>query len=290
LADLHGRVVAFLEARRAPELADLITRHHGVPLSAPCLREVHQPDAPELVVAVGQLCSDDVHIAIFLTGVGTATIFEAARRQGREPELLAALARKRVVVRGPKPVAVLRKAGVRLDLLAPPPHTTQELLAALAAWDLRGQRVAVQLYGAPNPEFLDALTARGAEVITLSPYAWDRPVDAEPVLRLIDALRAGSVDVLAGTSASQVDNFFDIAREHGHETAVRQALQRIPVAAQGPVCAAAFERNGIPITITPPTGHMGALVLAIADHFEGHGSMGAEGQRSGGVAGVMHDA
>ncbi len=49
---------------------------------------------------------------------------------------------------------------------------------------------------------------------------------------------------------------------------MRQALARIPVAAQGPVCAATFERLGVAVTITPPTGHMGALVLAVARYFD----------------------
>src|ERR1051326_2291610 len=47
-ADLRGKVVAFLEGRRSSELANLIERHHGVPLAAPCLREVHSPGAPQL--------------------------------------------------------------------------------------------------------------------------------------------------------------------------------------------------------------------------------------------------
>ena len=33
-----------LEGRRGVELADLIRRHNGVPLAAPCLREVHTPE------------------------------------------------------------------------------------------------------------------------------------------------------------------------------------------------------------------------------------------------------
>jgi hypothetical protein len=41
MADLQGRVIAYLEARRADELAGLITRHGGVALAAPCLRELH---------------------------------------------------------------------------------------------------------------------------------------------------------------------------------------------------------------------------------------------------------
>src|SRR5438105_1801492 len=153
MADLGGRVVAFLEARRANELAELIRRHGGVPYPAPCLREVHQPEAPELDCAVDELCDDAVSVAIFMTGVGTTTLLDAARVRGREAELLAALARKRVAVRSPKPLAPLRKAGVRVDLMAPEPHTSPVLLQALADWPLDGRRVAVHLYGGPDPEF-----------------------------------------------------------------------------------------------------------------------------------------
>lgn len=268
MANLGGRVIAILEARRAAELAGLIARHHGVAFSAPCLRELHQPDAPELAAAIDTLCGDDVHVAIFLTGVGTSTIFDAARLHAREEELLAALARKRIAVRGPKPTAVLRKRGVRIDLTAPSPNTTRELFAALDVWDLQGVAVAVQLYGAPVPEFRAALEARGARVTEMSPYAWDRPIDAEPILRLLDALDAGAIAVLAGTSASQVENLFAIAQEHGRAGVLRRALQVIPVAAQGPVCAAAFAREGVPVSIIPEHGHMGGLVLAIARYFD----------------------
>jgi uroporphyrinogen-III synthase len=190
LADLGGRVVAFLEARRSAELADLITRHRGVPYPAPCLREVHRPDAPELAAAVGQLCGMGVQVAVFLTGVGTETILEAARRLGREKDLHDALACMKVAARGPKPVAVLRKAGVRIDVQAPEPHTTRELLAAMDAWDLQGKTVAVQLYGGPNPELREGLEERGAQVLEISPYVWERPSDPGPILGLIEDLEA----------------------------------------------------------------------------------------------------
>lgn len=270
MADLQGRVVAFLEARRATELASLIQRHGGVPYSAPCLREVHDPATPDLAGAVERLCDPAVAAAIFLTGVGTATIFEAARLRGREQELLAALDRKRVAARGPKPSAVLRKAGVRIDLVSPAPHTSDDLLAALAAWDLRDRDVAVQLYGGPPPPLCAALAERGARIVTLTPYTWARPEQVVPVLDLIRALALGQVQALAATNTAQVANLFTIAREHGEEPTLRRALRDVPVAAQGPVCAGAFEREGVPVAILPEHGHMGGLVLAIAGYFADH--------------------
>src|SRR5690242_17704917 len=100
MADLQQRVVAFLEGRRTAELADLIQRHNGVPLAAPCLREVHTPDSPILQASISSALNADVSVAIFLTGVGTSTVFESADLMGREDDLRELLERATVVVRG----------------------------------------------------------------------------------------------------------------------------------------------------------------------------------------------
>src|SRR5205823_1763804 len=131
MADLGRRVVAFLEGRRTAEMADLIQRHNGVPFAAPCLREVHTPEAPVLQSSLARVLAAEPNVAIFLTGVGTATVFDAARLMKREADLRQQLAAATVVVRGPKPTAVLRKLEVRIDRTAPPPNTTAEVLAVL---------------------------------------------------------------------------------------------------------------------------------------------------------------
>jgi uroporphyrinogen-III synthase len=263
MADLGRRVVAFLEGRRSAELADLIERHNGVPLAAPCLREVHAPDSPVLQQSIASVLAEPLDWAIFLTGVGTATVFEAAHRMGREADLRWRLDGAGVVVRGPKPTAVLRKLGVRVDVTAPPPNTTTEVLVALEGFDLADTRLAVQLYGEPNPALSQALRARGGRVVELAPYVWDRPVDPAPILALLDALDNRAVDALLITSQAQVDNLFGVA--HDHRRAVR--LTRVALGAQGPVAEAALERRGLHATFRPDHAHMGALVLAAAAYF-----------------------
>ena len=263
MADLGGRVIAFLEARRATEMADLICRHNGVPLSAPMLRELHTPDAPELQATVQQVCRSNVALWLLLTGVGTHTIFEAARYAGLEPTLRARLAAAVVAVRGPKPASVLRAESIRIDIAAPPPHTTAELLAAIAHVALQDRTVAVQLYGAPNAELSQTLRARGATVIELAPYVWDRPSNPDSALCLLQQLEKKRVDALLVTSQAQVENLFSIAAEHG----VRPDLDGVAIGAQGPVARAALERHGAHAAFAADHGHMGSLVLAAARHF-----------------------
>ena len=256
-------MIAFLEGRRATELADLIDRHNGVPLAAPCLREVHRPEAPSLQLEVRAVCGADVDVFIFLTGVGTATVFDAARHAGLEDRLRSRLAHATVVVRGPKPTATLRKLGVRIDLTAPPPNTTREVLEVLESLELRDSTVAVQLYGAPNPDLSQALRARGAVVLEVAPYVWERPVDPKPILNLLDQLDRGAVDALLVTSQQQVENLFDVARQHGRIP----DLTNVALGPQGPVAESALERHGLHASFRPAHGHMGALVLAAADYL-----------------------
>jgi uroporphyrinogen-III synthase len=264
VADLHGKVVAFLEGRRTQELAELIQRHNGVPLAAPCLREVHRPDAPELQRGVARVCQADLGLAIFLTGVGATTVFDAARLMGREDDLRSRLSRAIVVVRGPKPTAVLRKLDIRIDVTAPPPNTSAEVLAALEPFDLRGKTAALQLYGEPNPDLSHALRARGAEVLELAPYVWDRPVDPAPILRLVEAIDKHEVDGLLITSQAQIENLFSVAAENGQTP----NLTDVAVGVQGPVAEAALEGHGLRAAFRPAHGHMGALVLAAAEYFD----------------------
>src|SRR5438128_1864157 len=125
---MSGRVVALLEARRASELAQLVETYGGVPLPAPTLREDPIADLDGVARFLDAIGSGPLDLFIFQTGVGARTLLAAAETLGRRDELLAALGRTTVALRGPKPAAVLREAGVRVDLRAEEPYTTVTLL------------------------------------------------------------------------------------------------------------------------------------------------------------------
>jgi uroporphyrinogen-III synthase len=111
------------------------------------------------------------------------------------------------------------------------------------------------------------LSARGAAVVELAPYVWDRPVDPQPILRLLDALDQNTVHALLITSQAQLDALFDVGAESGRAP----MLDGVALGAQGPVVEAALARRGLRAAFTPEHGHMGALVLAAAHHFATQG-------------------
>ena len=159
MASLGGKVIAITEARRAAELASLITKLGGVPYSAPAVREIPRRDLAPALEVLARVCRGEVAMIIFLTGVGTRALLSLAAEKGKRDILQEALGKMLVAARGPKPAAALREAGVRLDL-APREPTSEGLLQALAGHDLGGKLVAVQLYGYDNPLLVEGLVAR----------------------------------------------------------------------------------------------------------------------------------
>ncbi|HZT09236.1 MAG TPA: uroporphyrinogen-III synthase [Chloroflexota bacterium] len=268
---LAGRVVAFLESRRSAEIARLIEVKGGTALVAPALRESPTADDATIDAWLAALTRGDFAAVVFLTGVGCQLLLDRSQAIGLFGEVLAGLSKAQVVARGPKPLHVLKSHGVRVDLVAPEPNTSEDLLAALATWDLRGKRVGVQLYGGATP-YLDrlreGLLAMGASISEAAPYRWEGPSDEAPVVRLIDSCVEGSVDALAIFSSSQIHTLFAIADEHGRSEALRLALNgRMLIASIGPVSSEAIEGHGVRVNVTPPHPKMGHLISAIAEAF-----------------------
>jgi uroporphyrinogen-III synthase len=268
-APLAGKSIAFLESRRAMELARLIERQGGMPSITPTLREVPVEDGATLRPWLDRLAAAEFNVVIFLTGVGCRTLLDAAGRAGILDSVLAGLAASRLVARGPKPVQVLKDHQVRIDYLPPEPNTSDELLAELVGWNLPGKRIGVQCYGGTTP-FLERLRAgladAGAQVDEVMPYRWEGPIDDRPVRELIAACLAGRVDALAVMSSSQIHNLFAIAEDHDQAEALQQALNDpgVLVAAIGPVARDAIESHGIGVDLEPEHPKMGHLVMALA--------------------------
>jgi uroporphyrinogen-III synthase len=177
-------------------------------------------------------------------------------------ELVGALGRVVTVARGPKPVAALRELGLAPTVTIPEPNTWRELLAGLdARGRLAGKRVAVQEYGASNPELLAGLTARGAAVVRVPVYRWALPEDLAPLREAVARLGAAEVDVVLFTSATQAEHLAQVARDAGALDSVRRGMARAVVGSVGPVCSEALRRAGFAVDVEPTHPKMGPLVV-----------------------------
>lgn len=260
---MKGKTVALLENRAGPQMADLVRKYGGRPFSAPALAELPDIDPDYISRLLADWATQPAKVVIFQTGVGTKALFETTDALGLTDRLLQLLSASQVAARGPKPTAVLRARGVRIDLSAKDPYTSAEVLEALAALDLRGERVIVQRYGESNPDLDDALAARGASVIEIPVYRWAMPADTQPLVDLIDALSRGEIDAVAFTSASQAGNLFRLAAKLGRAESLKTDLNSTLVASIGPVCTKALGKLGVTAKVEASPPKLGPFIQAL---------------------------
>jgi uroporphyrinogen-III synthase len=264
---LSGRTVALLEGRQSGELAAMVARLGGTPFSAPAVRERPSPD--DAGPLLDRLIEGEFSMAIALTGAGVSALFAEAERRGSSADVQRAMGRMTIVCRGPKPQIALKRHGLSPDIVTVKPHTTQELIEALAATNLESASVMLLHYGERNNAFTDALAARGALVVDVCLYEWVRPEDLGPLHEVVRRAIAGEIDALLFTSQVQFRFLLEIAQESGAREPLLRALnERVVIGAVGPVCAAALRSGGVIPDVMPATPNSVSLVGAVADYFE----------------------
>jgi uroporphyrinogen-III synthase len=264
---LDGRTVAVLESRQSEELALLVRRLGGMPLSVPAMREIHDPG--DSLPVLRRMLDGEVGMIVVLTGAGITALLGEAARHGCLDALRERLARMTIVCRGPKPLAALKRAGLSAQIMTAKPHTTRELIDALADVPLGGVSVALLHYGEENTRFSAALAERGAMVDDVCLYRWALPEDIAPLQDLVRAAIAGSIDVLIVTSQIQFRHLQQVATSMGEAGRLADALNdHVVVGAVGPVCAAALRAGGVTPDVLPASPNSVSLLNAVGDYFE----------------------
>lgn len=265
LPNRRWRVCSF-ESRRGEEMRSLLERQGLEATIAPSMREVPLCENPAAFQFAADVMAGDIDVVVFLTGVGARTLLEAIGTRFDRASFLEALNRCVIVVRGPKPVAVLKDWGMRIDHRAPEPNTWRELLATMsAALPLSGQRIAVQEYGVPNPELLRELAARGATVTAVPVYRWEFPQDVGPLRDAVQRTIRGEFDALLFTSAHQLDNVVQLAELDGCRDAWLTAARKCVMASIGPTASETIRGYDLPVHVEPSHPKMGTLVRELAE-------------------------
>ena len=264
---LQGRRIALLESRQGDEFATLIHRLGGEPVCAPAIDQV--PCHNDFNTFIDGLTQRRFSLAIFLTGAGTATLLDEAKRRGRLADAVDALRQLRVACRGAKPLAALKRHGIRPQITTARPHTTRSLMAALEHADVKDRGVLLVHSGERNAEAASALRSRGARLEEVSPYEWMLPDDLAPMTRLVRDAIAHRLDAMLFTSQVQCRHLFQVASDMSQAEGLALSLNRtIVVGAVGPVCAGALKRAGVNPDVIPSSPNMPALITAVAQYFE----------------------
>ncbi len=263
----NGATVALLESRKIDELAQLVRRLGGVPICAPSVQEV--PRIDDFDTFIGGLTGRRFSLVVFQTGAGATALLTEADRQGRLDEVVEMLRQVRVVCRGPKPLAVMKRFAIPAQFTTVKPHTTRELLDVLSPVDLQGVGMLVVHYGERNTALVDALRARGARLDEVCPYEWALPDDIAPMQALVRDTIEGRLQAVLFTNQIQCRHLFKIASDLSSAEPLAASLNgNIIVGAVGPVCADALRALGVTPDVMPAAPNMASLITAVADYLE----------------------
>ena len=263
----HGASVLAFENRRGKEIAELIRINGGEAFVAPALTEVPLEHNTEAFAFADRLYAGHFEMVIFLTGVGARYLQQVLATRDGDERLPQALRSVTVVVRGPKPSAVMREWQVPVAVQVPEPNTYRELLEAVR--NRPEKSVALQEYGRTNHELLTGLQSQGRTVTSVPVYQWSLPDDKAPLGEALNRLLAGRFDAALFTTGVQIEHFLQFAEEQGEKDAAIIALRKTLIASIGPTCSEALREAGLTPALEPSHPKMGLLVRETGLRYEG---------------------
>ena len=271
---LAGLRVVYFESRHSKTLGDLIALRGGIPIAAPAMKEVPLENNTEVFAFAERWFAGQIDLLILLTGVGTRALATVLETRYSRDQILEQFKKTVLVPRGPKPIRVLNEWGVPFAVTVPEPNTWRELLKTIdddrkAVGSLSGKKVAVQEYGISNPELLEGLKTRGAEILRVPVYRWALPDDLNPLTEAIVKMISGQVEVAMFTTAVQIEHLLQVARKMALENELKKVFDRIVIASVGPDCSDALRNQGLTVDIEPESPKMGPLVVETAEKASG---------------------
>ena len=270
-AGFNGLTVAAFESRMAAEMTRLIERHGGKPLVAPALREIPLEDNSAALQFGELLLTEGLDVLVLLTGAGTTTLFEILHSRHAKDTIKNALKETVLIARGPKPVAALKALGFQPTLTVPEPDTWMDVVSTLDAHrPVKGLRVAVQEYGVPNRDLVEALKQRGANVVSVPVYRWALPEDTAPLKQVIKQILAGQVQVMLVTNAAQIDHVMLVVEQEGTTTQFKTICRQPVIASIGPTASERIRSHGLTVDFEPSHGKMGILVKECSEIGRAH--------------------
>lgn len=207
------RVLVTRPQHQAGHLSQLIAARGGIPVLLPTIAIAPIDDAA--AIAAGFVTSNKYKWLIFISA--NAVNFAAQAIGGKIKAFS-----ESVAAIGQSTAKALAEVGLNVDLVAPPPHNSEALLATTAMQQVAGQRILIIRGEGGRDELANILGSRGAQVDYLNVYRRIVPAtDCAPV----DALLAkNGLDVITVTSGEALNNLFVMIDENHH-----QRLLQIPL-------------------------------------------------------------
>ena len=265
--NLKGKRIAVPEMRELEIFSGLLERRGAEVLRCPLVTIYDTPHSAAVLAFAVKVAEGGFDDFILITGEGLTRILSCINKYdpALQERFVAGLGQLRTITRGPKPARVLRQLGLKPNVEAKAP-TTPGVIEALKPLELRGRRVALQLYGNdPNMNLQTFLKERGAELTTVAPYVYGNAADDATVKSLLERMANGEVDAIAFTSKLQIERLVN----QQPAPLVKRALSRTLIAAVGPIVAESIRAYGFEVASSPEhSWFMKPLVVALSEALQ----------------------
>jgi uroporphyrinogen-III synthase len=248
---LNGYRILILETREEAQFSRLLTEQGADVLQCPMFTIEDAPDPAPVAAWIQRFVEKPCDDMVLMTGEGLRRLMKVAHTIRLADDFIAALGSARKFARGPKPGRALREIGLEPQQTTEKP-TSEGIAEMLSRLDLTSHRVGLQLY--PDKDhgaLIGAITAQGAEVDAVLPYAYDAKAADDNILTAIEEMAKGRIDAVALTSSGQVRRLFEVAQARGCEAQLREGLARTPIASVGPVVSDELRSHGLHADISP---------------------------------------
>ena len=293
---LSNLTVAVTGSRRAQELAHIIRSFGGIPYVAPTIGiEIPESSAEQGKRFIMRILREKPDYVVFMTGPGVYSLMDIAKESGLQGSLSDALLHTRVVCRSEKPSMALSHFGIRSHLIPEDENTAKGILNLLRKNDLRDKKIAIFWHGSYSKQLSDELQKNGAAVFESFTYTYSSKLDnagalilekmgfkyESPkeliVIKLIEKINKGAIDVVTFTSPPSAQELFRIATTHNLETSLRKDLNtKVIVTAIGPSTRKVLEEKEVSVDVMPSVYKMGPMIKALSDFVKHHYQYKAE--------------
>ena len=248
---LNGYRILILETREEAQFSRLLAEQGAEVVQCPMFAIHDAPEPAPIEAWIRRFNEKPCDDLVLMTGEGLRRIMKLARERDLDLPFVAALARSRKFVRGPKPGRALREIGLEPQQTTEKP-TSEGVIEMLSTLDLKGRRLGLQLYpDKDHSALIGAIEAQGAEVDTVLPYVYDPKAADANIIAAIDDMAGGRIDCLALTNLGQVRRLVEAAKAHGSEARLREGLAHTLIASVGPAVSGELAAHGLRTDISP---------------------------------------
>ncbi len=263
---LTGYRILILETREEAQFSRLLAEQGADVVQCPMFEIKDAPDSAAVETWIRRFIANPFDDLVLMTGEGLRRLVKLARSLRIDQEFVRALGKARKFARGPKPGRALREIGLEAEITTEKP-TSEGVIEMLSRLDLNGHSVGLQLYpDKDHSALIGAISAKGAKVEAVLPYAYDAKAADANVVTAIDELAEGRIDAIALTNLGQVRRLLEVARSKGLEARLREGLDKTLIASVGPAVWDELSSQGLRTDIFPPNEayFMRPLISAIA--------------------------